>query len=101
MKRLSHTPVELLFWVAALLMLAIAEPELHSQAHHFTICPLANLGISWCPGCGIGRSITQLLHGNFEESFAHHWFGVPALIIISTRVWSLSRQQLKLKKIII
>ncbi|RZK71849.1 MAG: DUF2752 domain-containing protein [Pedobacter sp.] len=101
MKRLSHTPVELLFWVAALLMLAIAEPELPSQAHHFTICPLANLGISWCPGCGIGRSITQLLHGNLEESFAHHWFGVPALIIISTRVWSLSKLQLKLKKIII
>lgn len=101
MKRLTHAPIELLFWVTALIMLAFAEPELHGQAHHFTICPLANLGISWCPGCGIGRSVTQLLHGNFTESFAHHWFGVPALIIISARIWSLGRQKLKFKKIII
>lgn len=78
--------IELVFWITALLLLAVADPEIHGHEHHFTLCPLANMGFEWCPGCGIGRSITQLLHGNFAESFAHHWFGLPALLIILYRI---------------
>jgi hypothetical protein len=95
MKRLNSIPVELLFWAAALIGLALAEPEIHGHVRHFSLCPLANLGIEWCWGCGIGRSITQLLHGNMEESLAHHWFGIPALIIISFRIWTLMKVQSK------
>ena len=84
-------PFELVFWVAAVVLLAIAEPEVHGHAHHFTLCPLANMGFDWCSGCGIGRAITQLLHGNIEESFAHHWFGLPALLIILYRILTLIR----------
>jgi hypothetical protein len=95
MKRLSLMPVELLFWVASLIGLALAEPEIHGHVHHFTLCPLANMGIQWCAGCGIGRSITQLLHGNIEESLAHHWFGIPALAILLFRIRTLGKLQLK------
>ena len=77
---------ELIFWVLALAMLGIATPEEYGHAHHFTLCPLANLGIDWCPGCGLGRAITQLLHGNITESWKHHWFGIPALFIIVFRI---------------
>jgi len=95
MKWFTSIPVEFLFWVAALVGLAITEPEIHGHVHHFTLCPLANLGMEWCPGCGIGRAITQLLHGNIEASLAHHWFGIPALLIIFCRVWTLLRMQLR------
>ncbi|MEJ7557001.1 MAG: DUF2752 domain-containing protein [Pedobacter sp.] len=100
MKRLGSIPLELLFWVASLIGLALAEPEIHGHAQHFTLCPLANLGFQWCAGCGIGRSITQLFQGNIEESLAHHWFGIPALTIILFRIWTLSKLRFKSYKLI-
>jgi len=95
MKMLTYIPVELIFWVAALTGLFLAEPEVQKHMDHFTLCPLANLGMTWCPGCGIGRSITQLLHGNLEASLAFHWFGIPALVIILCRIWSLLAWHMK------
>lgn len=90
---------ELIFWVLALMALAIAAPEEYGHAHHFTLCPLANLGIDSCPGCGVGRSITQLLHGNLTESWKHHWFGIPALLIIVFRIVGLIKLNIKSFKI--
>lgn len=86
MKTLSHIPLELGFWVLALVMLATAAPVEPGHAQHFTLCPLANMGFDWCPGCGIGRSITQLFHGNVAASIGQHWFGIPALGIILWRI---------------
>lgn len=91
MKTLSRIPLELIIWIGALVLLATAEPHEHGSIHHFTLCPLANIGVDWCPGCGIGRAITHLFHGNLTESFAHHWFGIPALMIISYRIIALIR----------
>ena len=87
MKYIKSFPIEITFWVLALVLLATANPH----EHHFTLCPLANLGIDWCPGCGIGRSICQFLHGNVAESWRYHWFGIPALLIISYRILILAR----------
>jgi hypothetical protein len=41
MKYIKSFPIELLFWVLALVLLATANPH----EHHFTLCPLANLGM--------------------------------------------------------
>jgi hypothetical protein len=81
-------PLELLIWVLAFFLLAMATPG----DSHFTLCPLANLGWSWCPGCGLGRSIIHLLHGNFHQSFQQHWLAIPALAILISRTVQLSRQ---------
>ncbi|QNK65036.1 DUF2752 domain-containing protein [Pedobacter sp. PAMC26386] len=89
----SRIPLELVFWVIGLLLLAVAEPQGHDKVHHFTFCPLANLGLDWCPGCGLGRSITQLFHGNLNESFQQHWLGLPAVVIIGLRVIKLSQYE--------
>lgn len=85
MIRLRYISVELIFWVAAIIALAMANP----QEHHFTLCPLANLGFDWCPGCGLGRSISALLKGDIYASFNYHWFGIPALLIIIYRIYQL------------
>ncbi|MEO6522638.1 MAG: DUF2752 domain-containing protein [Mucilaginibacter sp.] len=74
---------ELIFWVAAMLALVVSNPY---QASHFEICPLKLMGITWCPGCGIGHSISFLFHGNIQASLHAHWLGIPALIIISRRI---------------
>ena len=98
MKLLNHIPLELIFWVVGLILLGTAQPPEHNHLQHFTLCPLANMGFQWCPGCGIGRAITQLLNGNLAASWQHHWFGVPALLIIVSRIMLLFRLFLKNKK---
>jgi hypothetical protein len=81
---------ELVFWVAALMALAISNP---SAATHFTLCPLKLMGLTWCPGCGLGHSIAYLLHGDIKNSFHAHWLGIPALIIIGHRVFVLFKRE--------
>ena len=88
MKYIKSFPIELLFWVLALVLLATANPH----EHHFTLCPLANLGFDWCPGCGLGRSITALFHGDVNASFAQHWLGIPAVLLIANRIYQLNKQ---------
>ncbi|UKT63451.1 DUF2752 domain-containing protein [Pedobacter mucosus] len=95
MKHLKTFPLELIFWVIALVLLATA----NGHEHHFSLCPVANLGFEkWCPGCGLGRSIIHILHGEISESFSEHWFGLPALLIIIYRIFTLikNRKQFKI-----
>jgi len=73
-------------WAAGLFVLALINPESHS---HFTLCPFKNMGIDYCPGCGLGRSISLLFHGEIEASIKTHILGVPAVIILSSRIASL------------
>ena len=91
MKRLNSLPLELIFWTTALILLAIAKPEGNLHSSHFTLCPLANLGIDWCPGCGLGRSITHLFHGDLNASLQSHLMGIPAVLIIGYRVLTLAK----------
>lgn len=77
---------ETLIWISGLVYLAFFSTL---DQTHFTICPLANAGIDFCPGCGLGHSITQFFHGNFIESFNTHPLGFFALIIIIYRIYSL------------
>lgn len=81
-------PVEWVCWVSALVLLYAGDP----QTHHFTLCPLENAGIGWCPGCGLGRSITLFMHGEIGASFKLHWLGIPAFFVILHRIVSLSKQ---------
>jgi len=82
---------ELTFWISALIALGISDPTL---ASHYTLCPLKLMGITWCPGCGLGHSIAFLLHGDVRDSFHSHWFGVPALVTIVYRIVDLIRQRI-------
>jgi hypothetical protein len=73
-------------WIVGLLYLAF----IHSPGEaHFSICPLANIGVDFCPGCGLGNSITYLFNGDFVSSFNSHPLGIFALIVISKRIFSL------------
>jgi hypothetical protein len=56
---------------------------------HFTVCPLNNLGIDFCPGCGLGNSISYLFRGDLISSLHSHPLGIFALIIITIRIISI------------
>ncbi len=94
MKVRPYLPIELIFWVLGLALLATAELPTHFNRPHLVICPLALSGLEVCPGCGLGRSITALFHGEFYLSFQLHWFGLPAFLILFYRISTLMRLQL-------
>ncbi len=79
--------IELIFWLGALIWLFFDNP----LENHFTFCPIKNLGFSFCPGCGIGHSISFLLHGNLKQSFDSHPLGIFALMVIIHRIITLTK----------
>lgn len=81
---------EIFIWSAALIYLAIFN---NPQAVHFSICPLNHLGIEFCPGCGLGNSISWLFHGDLTGSINAHPFGIPAVIILLNRIFTLAKQK--------
>ena len=89
--RISRVPLEAAIWFTGLVMLAMLDPHGHS---HFTICPLANAGLDFCPGCGLGKSITLLLHGMPVASFKAHPLGFFAVAVLIHRIYSLTKTTL-------
>jgi hypothetical protein len=82
--------IELIFWIGGLLWLAFMNPS----ESHFTLCPIKNLGFSFCPGCGLGHSISFLFHGQIKESFHQHPLGIFALAVILWRVFKLIKNSI-------
>jgi len=70
-------------WISGLVYLLL----FHAPGEaHFTICPLSNLGFEFCPGCGLGNSISYIFKGDFIASIHSHPLGIFALIIITLRI---------------
>jgi hypothetical protein len=89
-KRFFSKYFELIFWIAALVSLAFTNP---AGPAHFSLCPLKAMGVTWCPGCGLGHAISWLFRGNIRNSFHAHWLGIPALCIILYRIYTLIVQK--------
>jgi len=89
--RFAYSHLELFFWAGALVTLAFSSPE----GHHYTLCPLSNLGFEYCPGCGLGRSVSCALHGNMAGSFEWHPLGIFAIGVIIHRIVTLIRYSIK------
>jgi hypothetical protein len=77
---------ELTFWITSLTLLAVMSP---GNDAHFSFCVFKMLGIDFCPGCGLGHSISYLFHGNLQASLSSHPLGIFALIIILSRIYKL------------
>jgi hypothetical protein len=71
-------------WTAALIWLGCTDPG----SSHFTLCPLANLGVPWCPGCGLGHAVGYALRGELARSLHEHLLGIPAVFVLTARVAS-------------
>ena len=63
--RLQTIQVELIVWVVSVLAIFTINPYSAS----FSLCPLDNLGLHWCPGCGLGRAMNLLARGEFLASW--------------------------------
>jgi hypothetical protein len=89
MKIVKAIPLEALLWLSGLVALAFADPS----AEHVVLCPLALMEFDFCPGCGLGRSIAYLFHGEIVKSFQSHPLGVFAVLVLLNRIYTLVRRK--------
>ena len=92
---LNRFDLELIFLIASLVALAISDPE----KEHFDLCIFHWLGFNYCPGCGLGHSISWFFRGEFLNAFESHFFGIPAVFIILHRIIQLILVNLKKHKL--
>ncbi|KAF0153136.1 MAG: hypothetical protein FD143_576 [Ignavibacteria bacterium] len=86
---------EAFLWSAGLLYLFFINPY---ETSHSTLCLYKNLGIEFCPGCGLGRSISFLFNVDFLRSIKTHPLGIIAFVLIITRIIHLVRKKYFNKK---
>ena len=84
--------LEGILWILALSYLAFIDPY---ETSHFTFCPFNNLGIDFCPGCGLGRSISLIYRGDLQSSLSTHPLGIFALTILTARIYKLTKNSYK------
>ncbi|MEW5924010.1 MAG: DUF2752 domain-containing protein [Candidatus Zixiibacteriota bacterium] len=77
---------EAILWIAALGFLALINP---AGDQHFTFCIFKNLGLDFCPGCGLGRSIAYLMQGEPGLSLNSHPLGIAVIAMIVVRIMTL------------
>lgn len=77
---------EAFIWISGILILAFINVE---GSSHFTVCPFNNLGIDFCPGCGLGKSIHYLLNMKIEHSLNAHPLGIFASAVLIKRIYQL------------
>ncbi len=83
---------ETVLWLSGLLYLFFINPY---NEQSFSLCLFHNLGIDFCPGCGIGRSISFIYHLDFLNSFNAHPLGLIAFMLIIHRIITLLKKHFK------
>ena len=87
-RSLKYIPLEALMWMIALVLLMVNDP---GNDTGFSLCPFHNLGLDFCPGCGLGTSISYAFRGQWEASLNAHPLGMIAIIILTSRIFALFR----------
>lgn len=73
--------LEAFIWLGALVALAL----MPVQNDHYSLCFFHHIGISFCPGCGLGHSISYFFHGDVQASLQAHPLGIIAIIVLLVR----------------
>ncbi|MCF8303320.1 MAG: DUF2752 domain-containing protein [Bacteroidales bacterium] len=89
--------IEAIIWIVAILLLAFDDP---TGGCHYSLCLFKNLGLSFCPGCGLGHAISWLFRGEFSQSVQAHPLGIPALFVLIYRIFVVFSDSVKMVKII-
>ncbi len=95
-RKLQRPETEAVLWIAGLIYLFIINPY---EAQHYTFCAFKLVGIDDCPGCGLGNSISMILHGDLTSPFSSHPLGIFALTVIVFRIFTLLSNSNPINKI--
>lgn len=83
--------LEAIIWMTALISLVFLDPT----ASHYSLCLFSHLGLGYCPGCGLGRSIAYFFQGDVTQSFNSHPLGMAAVFILSYRIIAVIRHSIQ------
>ena len=89
---LQYVDREAAIWAAALIVLALGNPN--SESHFTIFWPYYVWGIK-SPGFGLGHSISYLFRGDVISAIESHILGIPAVAIILWRVATLEMRLFK------
>lgn len=81
MKQVLHyikSYAEPVIWTSALTALFF----MNGGTYDHSLCLVKAMGFTWCPGCGLGHAIHDVLHFDFKASVQEHILGIPATIIL-------------------
>lgn len=81
-------PLEAIVWMCSLALLLIFEPS----GNHYSFCLFSNIGLTFCPGCGLGHAISYLFHGDLVASFNSHPMAIPVVAVLGYRIITLVYQ---------
>jgi hypothetical protein len=86
--------LEAIIWISVLLTFTFSTVN----TGHITICPFKIAGIDNCPGCGLGRSLIMLLHGDLIQSFEMHPFALLTFVLLLIRIVTVIRKSILYQK---
>src|SRR6476620_10836570 len=67
-------------WLAVLCVLFFMNTEGPS------LCVFRWMGFQSCPGCGLGHSMHEALHGHWRDSINNHLLGIPAIVLLLVHI---------------
>ncbi|MBK0382219.1 DUF2752 domain-containing protein [Pedobacter sp. SD-b] len=77
--------LEIIFFAVALIALYCMD----TSKNHVSLCPFANFGFKFCPGCGLGHSLNYLMHFQALKSWRAHPLGIFTFFVIIYRLCTL------------
>lgn len=80
-----HKHIEWFVFTAGLVLLALMSPQ--NAGTSFCLFDLA--GIEFCPGEGLGHSISYTFRGDIESALSAHFAGPLAVVILIGRIFYL------------
>jgi hypothetical protein len=95
LNKIRSMEFEAFIWISALIYLILIDPN---ASNHLNFCFFSLIGVEYCPGCGLGRSISMILHGYVLSSFQIHPLGFFAIVIIVLRITKLLNKSTILPK---
>lgn len=82
-KHLFRKYFEVLVFSAGLILLALMDPE---TVNGPSFCLFEQLGITFCPGEGLGHSISYAFRGDFYSALEYNVLGPFTIIILVGRI---------------
>lgn len=73
---------EWLVLAAALLLMAFIDPA----DERVSFCVIDRFRFTFCPGCGLGRSVAYFFRGDIQASLAMHPAGIVAVFVLLGRI---------------
>lgn len=83
---------EIAAFSAGLLLLVLMDP---AEANGPSLCLFEQLGITFCPGDGLGHSIAYTFEGEISSALESNILGPASIVILIGRIMSLIFQRIK------